>query len=469
MIVQDKFIKAIEEYGMLKKKDTVLAGVSGGPDSVALLMLLAEFKDRFSLKVHVVHFNHMLRKREAEKEERFVRVLAKNLGFSVTVRRGNAALKAKKDRLSLEDAARRLRYDFFFKIASKFKSDKIALGHTLDDQAETFIMRAVRGAGIRGLAGIWPVRKMKNCYIIRPLLKTTKKEVLEYLKKNKAGFCVDSSNLNTVYLRNEVRLKVIPYLMRRHNPQIKETLSKEAELLREGYQYISKEAQKVLKKLEKKSAGGLSIDLTKFKKIDVCLQTELLCQLISKVKGGLSRISFEHISNMKTLIGRERGTSELHLPGGIEVVKEYNFLKVFKRVRRKETAGGLPLKLKIPGRTKINSLGLVVEAEALDKSSFKPQKCKKTEFIDADKLKEKMLLRTRKSNDRFKPLGMKKNKSLKEFFIDAKIPRRAREKTLLLVSGHKIVWVAGHRLSEDFKVDKETKRVLKLKLGGLSF
>ena len=128
MIVQDKFIKAIEEYGMLKKKDTVLAGVSGGPDSVALLMLLAEFKDRFSLKVHVVHFNHMLRKREAEKEERFVRVLAKNLGFSVTVRRGNAALKAKKDKLSLEDAARRLRYDFFLRQQANLNPIKLLWG-----------------------------------------------------------------------------------------------------------------------------------------------------------------------------------------------------------------------------------------------------------------------------------------------------------------------------------------------------
>ena len=447
---------------MLKKNEKVLVCVSGGPDSVCLLLILNGLESKLKPDIHIAHLNHMLRGKESDDEEEFVRKLAKSLKLPAVIGRKDVSLFAKKEKLSLEDAARRARLEFFLKAAGKIKACKIALGHTLDDQAETVMMRILRGAGLKGLSGIWPAREINNSIIIRPLLKVTKKEVLRYLKVKNVEARLDSSNTKNIYLRNKIRLNLIPYLKRNYNPKIKETLAVEAEVLRRNYQYIEKKAERVFEKTAGIKDGQVIIDLKKLFKEDNSLVSEVLRRSIYHVKGNLNRISYRHILDLEKLIRDNRGTSFLDLPAGLKAIKEYYTLKIYRGNSRAKKHIKSSYLLSILKVNRVNKLGFEIKAELLGRQSYIFAENKMIEFVDFDKLKGKLTLRFKKVYDKFKPLGMKQEKSLKNFFIDSKIAKCKRENIPLVICNNKIVWVVGHRISEDFKVTEETGKILKL-------
>lgn len=249
----------IQRFNMLKKGDKVIVACSGGPDSVALLYLLNQVKKKYDLKLAVAHINHKLRGKESDEDERFVKRLARDLGLDFYAKAFEVKSIAKKKKLSIEEAAREVRYGYLNSLARRIKADKIALGHNADDQAETVLMRLIRGAGGLGLSGI-PAAKGK---IIRPLLEVKREEIEQFLKEADLGFRIDSTNLRKDYLRNRIRLELLPYLKRKYNPKIVDILNRTATILSAQEDYLKRLTLKEFRGVAKEENEKISLDLDK--------------------------------------------------------------------------------------------------------------------------------------------------------------------------------------------------------------
>jgi tRNA(Ile)-lysidine synthase len=283
------------------------------------------------------------------------------------------------------------------------------------------------------------------------------------LKEKKIRARLDSSNLSTAFLRNRIRLNLIPLLERDFNPKIKNIFAKEAQSLQAAYSYIEKESQKKFNKVATVKRGKVKLNLKKLKRKDSAIKNHLLRLAIKKAKGNLNKISFEHIMSLNRLIKESTGTSKLDLPSNIQAVKEYNSLTI-KKKKTSTTSALLPEKLEVPGITKIEDLGLKIKTEIVSKEQYHPKREKSMEYMDLANIKQPIILRFRKRSDKFKPLGMKEEKKLKDFFIDEKIPQDKRDRTLLAESKGKIIWVIGTRIADSVKVTKHTKELIKLNL-----
>jgi tRNA(Ile)-lysidine synthase len=288
----------IDGTNLIKKSDFIIVAVSGGADSVCLLHLLAHHQSK--PKLHVAHLNHQIRGKEADGDAQFVQDLARSLDLPVTVETVNVPKLAEEKKLSLEDAARQTRYDFLINLAVKIKANKIATAHTADDQAETVLMRLMRGSGTTGLLGI-PAQSQapspQPLMIIRPLLNVWRKEVEEYCQQNHLDFRTDSTNKDTAILRNKIRLELIPYL-KEYNPNIKETLLRMSEILLEEEQYLEDEAKRAFKKVvQKENAGAIQLDHAKLCRQPKAIQRRMVRMAIEAVKGDLNTVSLDYVEN----------------------------------------------------------------------------------------------------------------------------------------------------------------------------
>jgi len=320
-MILEKVKKTIEEYGLIRKKERILLAVSGGPDSVALLYLLDKLKKEYKINLHVAHLDHGLRK-ESHLDAQFVKGLTLRLGIPVTITRIEISKLANKG--SLEEAAREIRLKFLFNVAKKIKADKIAFGHNLDDQAETVLMRILRGTGLCGLTGIMPKRKISGFQLIRPLIKISRREIEAFLKKRKLKPCRDMSNQQDIYFRNKIRNRLLPLLEKEYNRNIKELLANMAESIGMDYDYLNKRTEKIAAKMQAK------INLTEFLKLHPSLQRLLLRFYITKTQGDTRRITFCHIREIEKLVSTRPVNSIVHLPKGVSVTKKKRVL-VFLR------------------------------------------------------------------------------------------------------------------------------------------
>ena len=299
-----------------------MIGVSGGPDSLALLYLLNSYKKDFRLSLHIAHLDHQLRSNSFRDKE-FVENLAHKLNLPVTCAKINRrALSAKG---SLEEIARNLRLGFLCKVAKKIKADKIALGHNLDDQAETILMRILRGTGLLGLSGILPKREISGCEVIRPLIETKRKEIERYLKKKKIKACIDRSNFQDIYFRNRIRNQLLPLLEKKYNKNIKIVLSSLANIASYDYDYLIQAALRKLNKPRK------SIKLERYLSLHPAMQRLVLRLNIARLKGDTRRITFKHIQELEDLISNRPLNSIVDLPKGVSVVKKKNSLSFYRR------------------------------------------------------------------------------------------------------------------------------------------
>jgi len=297
-----KFLGAIKRYSLLKKKYRVVLGVSGGPDSVAMLHLFSHIKREFKLYLVCVHLNHGLRE-EAGEEEIFVKRLADSLNIKFVSERKNVEGFYEGD--SLEQVARNLRYDFFFKVANTLKIKKIALAHTKDDVVETVLMRVIRGSGIQGLRGILPLIKLKGKTFIRPLIEIEKEEIIEWLKEKKIEYRVDSSNFEERFFRNKIRLNILP-LLKKLNPNIKNNLFNLARLSAWNYDFITKLAYKELEQLrEEEGKGFLILNLERLKRLHPFLFLQVLRLAIEEVKGDTRRLDWRHFEKILEAITKK--------------------------------------------------------------------------------------------------------------------------------------------------------------------
>ncbi|MFC1805302.1 tRNA lysidine(34) synthetase TilS [Candidatus Omnitrophota bacterium] len=317
----EKVKATIKKYRLFKRGEKVVVGVSGGPDSTSLLFVLHGLKSNLGLKLHVAHLNHMLRKNSAG-DEKFVARLAARLKLPVTCAKVNIKPIAKKG--SLEEIARNARLAFLFKVARDIKTDKIALGHNLDDRAETVLMRILRGSGLYGLSGIIPSRDICGYKIVRPLLEVSRREVEGYLKKRKIRARFDESNLDDAFLRNRIRNRLLPLLERDYNRNIRSVLATTSETAGYDYAYLTRAAGRLL------NGAVNKLSLKMISGAHPAMRRLLLRMMIARTKGNLRRIEYRHIQELEELIFNRPTGSLVDLPKGISVVKKKKHLSFSK-------------------------------------------------------------------------------------------------------------------------------------------
>jgi len=321
MIIK-KVRETIRKYNLIKKDDSIIIGVSGGPDSVALLYLLNSLKKEFKLSLCIVHLDHMLRK-DSQEDAEFVEGLARRLKVPIITAQINIRELAIKG--SVEEIARNARLGLLFKVAKAKKTAKIALGHNLDDRVETVLMRILRGTGLYGLAGILPKRNFSKFQIIRPLIEVRRKEITAYLARKKIKPRIDKTNLDDVYLRNKIRNKLLPLLEKEYNRNVKAILSNMSESSGCDYDYLISKAEITARHL------GRKINLVKFMRLHPAMQRLILRINFARLKGDTRRITFQHIREIEDLITSRPVNSIVDLPKGISVVKGKTYLSFYHR------------------------------------------------------------------------------------------------------------------------------------------
>lgn len=447
----------IDSNALLTEGDKVIAACSGGPDSLALVHILQGLAADYRFTLVVAHVDHMLRGQESAADAAFVAAFCADNGLPCYMKAINVAEFAQMSGRSLEDAAREKRYEFFRQVADELGGAKIATGHHADDQAETVLINLLRGAGSSGLRGM----QAQNGDVIRPLLAVSRKEIEDYCKRNNLKARIDATNFETEYLRNKVRLNLLPLLESDYNPSIKEALNRTAIIMGDYYDYIRQAAESLWPDIVMKKQDMYVVNCLKLLQQHVALQRELLRLTVERKQGNLKGIAFYHVEKLINMAKTAAVGKVAELPGQLLVKKDYRHLVVGWRPNYVKSAM-LPIKLVIPGITYIAQSNVKITAEIVDSVPF--DSCKQVGVFDWENIKMPIYVRTRLPGDRFEPLGLKGSKKLKDFFIDAKIPQEERDNILLVCDSDGIIWVAGYRQSERGKVTSQTRHFLRLKI-----
>jgi len=483
MELLEKVKETINKYSMLSEDDCLLIGLSGGPDSVCLAVILDKLKKDFNLTLHALYVDHGLRPDEVDKEKEFCRGLCNKLEINFFSESVDVKSHVKRKGINIQEAARELRYKAYDNAAARIRATKIALGHNADDQAETLLMSLFRGSGRKGLSGIPPVRNsgyriqgsgfsVKNdILIIRPLIEIERSEIEEFLLKDAgrsdhtpAGaegcsplpFVVDSSNLKSDYFRNWVRLNVINELKKK-NPALIRNISRTMDIIREEDEYLEIVVTKTLMRLiSRKSSSAIELFLSPLQGIERPILRRVLRRAVDATEG-LRGISLAHIEDIISLIGAGASGDRIHLPGGIRVIREYSILKItsISPVKIDE------YELNPPCDIVIQEAGIRIKALFENKGEGQDGS-RDSVALDAESMIFPLKVRHRKNGDFFYPQGFGGRKKLQDYFVDEKISRDKRDSIPVIVSGNDIVWVAGYRADERFKVTDKTEKFLRI-------
>jgi len=457
--MERKVLETIKKYEMFSPGDRVIAGVSGGPDSAALLFVLSRLSKELKLSLHVAHLDHMIRGKASKEDMKHVIQMTKKLNVPITCKEFDVKSFAKKEKLSLEDAARRARYSFFEDLLKETSASTIALGHNFDDNVETVLMRLVTGTGTRGLLGIPP----KRGRIVRPLIECSRDEIETYCRKHKLKWRVDKSNFDTKFLRNKVRHKLIPVL-KTINPNVRTAVGQAIELLHSDYDYLMDISTKALHGATiKKTDGSIKLDIDKLLMYPDSIRRYVLRAAIEDVKGNLENVTFNHINDISVKLPDDESW-ELHLPNGIFVFGNGDCLAI-SASRPKEEYVRFEHELKVPGSVRIKDAQLELKAEVSEVPKKLKINDKNVAYVDLGKTGQNLIVRSRRVGDRFSPFGIPGSKKLSDFLIDEKVSSDKKDKVPIVEAKGNIVWVAGHRADDRFKVTKDTKKILRLTLG----
>ena len=450
-----KIRETIKKYSMLEPGDRVVIAVSGGPDSVCLLSVLHALAKDLDLTLHVAHLDHMFRGEESADEALFVEGLAKKFNIAATIKKIDVPAFCRERGLSAQAGAREIRYGFLANVAEKVGAARIATGHTAADQAETFLMRLVRGAGVSGLSAIPP----KRGNIIRPLIEATREDVLDYLKSAGLEYATDPSNARPVYTRNRIRSDVLPVL-REFNPRIVETLAAEASLLRDEDEAIEAYVTQMMQGMFDQEEGIIAIKRAEFNALPPALRRRMFRLAAGLINAGSPALSRVQVDEALGFIAGSQTGRAMRLPHGLRVEREYERFNLSTTQEAKHFSHALAVR----GTTTIPELGIEIERVLSDGGSAWETDDKNYRWqalFDYDKIRPLLTLRNRRPGDRFCPAGMGgRSKKLQDYLVDEKVPRRKRDAVPLLCSGEDILWVVGLRTDERFLPQAEAKRVL---------
>ncbi len=482
--MQKKIQIFLEKYHMIEQGDHIIAGISGGADSVCLLLVLKKLQETIDFNLTAVHVEHGIRGEESLRDAAFAEKFCQEQQIPFLMFSVDAPKKAEEGRQTLEEAARELRYNCFYQACQRCGGNKIAVAHHGDDCAETILFHLSRGTGIRGLCGIVPVRDGPADFfapeagepsypVIRPLLGVTRTEIEQFLEKRGQTYCMDSTNGDMSLTRNRIRNKVLPEL-EAVNSQTVQHMVRTAGYLEEVCDFLDTAAweagkEYVICAYEREQIQEIRILAEGFAALHPVLQKNLIHRLLGEIAGSRKDITASHIDSVCSLF--EHGVGKVQsLPYGIWAKREYDAVAF---MRRENMSGRLDKneneekELQIPGETVWDdSLHIRTEIFPYD-GNFKkiPQKTY-TKWFDYDKIKNTVQVRTRRPGDYFQVDGSGGHKKLKNFLIDAKVPQEKRSRIVLLAEGSHILWAVGYRISEAYKVTQKTKRILSICVDG---
>ncbi|HVZ38567.1 MAG TPA: tRNA lysidine(34) synthetase TilS [Candidatus Kapabacteria bacterium] len=448
----------MRQHEMLLGQEKVLVAVSGGIDSMALLDLMARLAPVMKLELAVAHFDHGLRGEESQEDAMFVVEQAKARGLKSYVGRGDIRKLASLQSLSIEETARKARYQFLSRVARKHAYDVVLTAHNANDNAETLLLNLLRGSGVSGLAGIPPVRPLvEEVIVCRPLLGTERSEIQKYADEVELKWREDATNATMKHTRNRVRHELLP-LLTQYNPAILNTLNSTAEIMRGLDQYLSHSVDLSMRSvILATTPEQVDLDINHLKHYLPAIQAEIVQRIVSKVFD-IPPVSHGALERTLALIWKETG-SKAELGGGLTALRDRERILI-----RCEPPPMLPVERGFAVGAAVQTELGVLNTELMERASVRFTRNSHVEFVDADKLPETLTLRTWREGDRFHPLGMTGEKKVSDFLVDSKVSLDKKREVLVVADGETIIWVCGMRLDERYKVAPQTQRVLRMEL-----
>jgi len=452
--LERRVLRTMRKHRMIQSGDHVLVGVSGGADSTTLLASLQRLAPRLGISLSVAHLNHRMRGAESDADEEFVRQLSAQLSLpflseAVAVQELSAA-----EGRNLEEVAREVRYAFLKRAARHAGAGKIAVGHSMNDQAETVLLRLLRGSGIEGVSGIHPVLEGT---IIRPLIECSRQDILEYLACRGLGHREDTSNRDLRYRRNRLRQEWIPYLEKNFNPRLIETLAREAELARETAEFLGPLALREYESLRTSDGETISLPIEGVNRLHAAIRKMVLRIAIREARGSLRGITSSHIEETLHFCGPGQSGRWIRLPGGIIVGREFKDLVLRKAQPGPAAAFCYPLP--VPGRCDVQEAGIVVCASFADLAG--PTERSRRVFLDADSVPESLVVRSRQAGDRYGGTGHRK---VKKMLIDAKVGHHLRRTHPVIAAGKNVIWVPGFEPARPFRAKDQSRQCVVLEI-----
>lgn len=464
--IYEKIAVYCDKNQLFVPEDGVIIGLSGGADSVFLLTALVQLQKRWQLKLRAVHVNHNIRGDEALRDQQFAVAFAEKLGVTCEVEQADIPFLSKEWQMSEEEAGRTYRYRCFEEWRKKLGYQKIAVAHHRDDQAETILFQLLRGSGLRGLGGMRPKRDK----IVRPLLETGRGEIEQALQEQEIAFCTDSTNGQTDYARNMLRLQVMPYLREKLQPAAAEHIAQTGAYLREIMDYIDEEVDRIYKQAVLADTDGLAVSEEVFVSLSGVLQRELILRMIQKLAGKRKDITSVHVEQVRSVFLGTSGKFVM-LPYELRARKSYGTLVLYKENMAAEKSEKWEEKITLSKRYMLKiqkevSIPVVFEKILRENLSADILKNHCTKCFDYAKMVTMPMLRYPQEGDFLWLDATGKTKKLSRLFIDEKIEKTQRERTIVLAEGHHILWVpALARCSAYYYVSEDTREVVLAKLG----
>lgn len=453
--ITKKVLGYIKEKDLICPGDHVIVALSGGTDSVCLFYLLLQLRDEIGFSVSATHIHHGIRQETADRDVRFVKELCEGKSVPITIIYEDIPSKVMETGESVEECARRIRYEYFRKESEKYDKSLIAVAHHIDDQAETVMFRMIRGTGIKGLKAM----RSKNGDIIRPLLCLTREEILEYLTINNIDYCTDETNDSLEYSRNGIRHLVMPELDKIcHQASVHiADVADEAALIDA---YLDKKAEELYAKSLVNSDDNIKLNVSTLTADDQIIVSRVIRIAIGNSIKSLKDVTREHVKAVVEILSKDKSSS-VTLPKGLTVIKEGNEL-IFTEGYDQHNKEEINIKVNIPGVTYLPG-GKVLECILEDKpEGFVPTRNLYTKCVDYDKIKLDLCIRTRGEGDFLVADAKGSRKSISRYMIDEKIPKSERDNILLMASENEVYWVIGYRISESIKVTEETATIAKM-------
>ncbi len=447
---EQKVIKFIQSHSLIKNGDKILVAFSGGPDSVFLLYFLKKFSKKFGIQIAAFHLNHSLRK-SADKEQKFCEKFCKSFSIPFYTLKADVKTYADQNKISVEEAGRNLRYKYLQEYSNEGGFNKIATAHNADDNAETVLLNIAKGTGVKGISGI-PVKREN---IIRPVLCLRKSEIESYLKQNKIEYVIDESNLSLIYERNFLRLKIIPEIEKKLNPQFVNSVLSTSLNLQSFNLFFEKLLGRIETKYVRVKQDEVQILLSLFDKEDYFIQSELIRKILSEKF--LLPAGQKDVENILSLTRKQVGSRQ-SLKNKVKAIRERDFLIICKEKISKQNQ----ILIKAGEEKEFNSHKIRISK--VDQSDFKLTSDKNIEYVNGDLTGKIFVIRKWKAGDKFQPIGMSGTKKISDFLNDIKVAAKEKKNQYVLTSENRIVWVIGKRLDDRFKITPETKKIYKLEL-----
>ncbi len=460
--------------GLIARNDAVVVGVSGGPDSMALLHLFLGLNASldWALSVHVAHLNHQLRASESEKDAAFVQAASDSLSLPCTIETCDVPEQTKAESLGVEEVSRRARYEFFERVCLQVGARVVAVAHHADDNAETILHRVLRGTGVRGLVGIPRVRSISpnsEVRLIRPLLRRSRQSIRDYLADSGIAFREDRTNEANEPMRNRIRNLVLPQVEAEVNPQVRDALNRLGEQAGWVEEYLRETVHRTFESLIiSRTDQELTLNADALSRKSRIVQTEIVRMAFRSFGLGEQDLGFAHMVSALDLIAEAGSGKQVQLPGGMTIEKRYHQLVFSLPSDEPREMVAAEIAVHLPGRTLLPIRRLQIDCaigdcRAEDVPRLRREADRMVEYVDFDAVQPPLVVRKRRSGDRFCPLGAPGSKKLSDFLIDAKVDPKERDRVAVLCDHFGPIWVIGHRIDDRVKMTALTRRILHLR------